>query len=152
MHAVEITQWKRANSGRTHKQTLRSYLDHVSLSHARMTGSDHTKPPSKPKSWLRVNLQGFAEATQMGVHQCDSIIQFIDEIAFIFVYLKPWTFSRTVLYYFYRASIRGQTWMKWRGSWFGWGIKKQACKGKRTDIDFFPKDRNSPKISAAIII
>lgn len=31
---------KRAKSGRTHRQTLRSYLDHVSLSHACMTGSD----------------------------------------------------------------------------------------------------------------
>lgn len=83
----------------------------------------------------------------MGVRQYGSIIHFIVGINFIFVRLKPMSFSQAALYYFYRASIKPGSGRRGPGEGGG-----GAFKGKRTDIDFFPKDHNSPKISAAIII
>lgn len=42
----------------------------------------------------------------MGVRQYGNIIHFIVGISFIFVYLKPLSFSQAALYYFDRESIK----------------------------------------------
>lgn len=118
---------KRAKSGRTHRQTLRNDLDHVSLSRACMTGSD----PHEAPIWTeKLTWSQFTEICRSNINGCMSIVQH-----------HPRSCNHTVLYYFYGASIKdGRTPLPA-------GIRKQTCKGKRTDIDFSLKTMRSKNIS-----